>query len=173
MVNIYQHTQYCEGRGYVNPNSLKDAMAKERGDKRVMADNLGLMQQLAQNAQQKSAFQQVNFQQSLAQQPPAPQTLGQRVAQFIAQATANTAQLARQLIQVPAQLLANLGQQLQNLPGMLSRMTAQIGAFFFNTKESRNEKDEEVKKKRDESDVANADMFEINTIKEPSQSAGS
>lgn len=172
MVNIYQHVQYCEGRGYVNPHSLGDAVAKERGDKRVMTDLQGMAQRLQQNNQQKTAFQQINLQQGLAQQTQA-QTLGQRVAQFIARPIASASQLLRQAAQVPARVFAGIAQQMQKLPGMLTRLAGQIGAFFMNTKQSRNEKDEEVKKKREDSDVANADAFEINTIKEPNESSSS
>ncbi|MFN8614493.1 MAG: hypothetical protein U0003_01095 [Vampirovibrionales bacterium] len=44
MVNIFQHTQYCEGRGYVNKRSLSDAMAQEKATTRIQRDGQELFQ---------------------------------------------------------------------------------------------------------------------------------
>lgn len=172
MVNIFKHVQYCEGRGYVNSGSLNDAMSKERGNKRVAADFKALSTQ-AQQTQQRTVAQNAFANQAQFQAQAAKPTLVQQVARFIARPLATANRLLKAAAQVPAKLLAQVGKQLQNLGNIAGKLAAQIGSFFLNTKESRNEKDDEGIKKRDEEDIAHADMFEVNTIKEPSGSSAS
>jgi small-conductance mechanosensitive channel len=178
-VNILKHTQYCEGKGYVNSRSLNEAMSKERGQERVKTDFKQMasrINQQQQNTQQlnQGLLQQSN-QQLAAQQANRP--ILTQVARFIARPLATLAKFAQratqQLAQVPKQLAQLAGKAMQQAGNFISQLAGQLGSFFLNSKEARNEKNDEAKDKRDASDVGNADMFEVNTIKEPSKSSTS
>lgn len=152
MVNIYQHTQYCEGRGYVNPHSFADAMAKEKTDNRLNRDATALLMQGRQAMADKGATQTaLNQQTNLALLSRLPQPIALfagRAQQFIQQ------QLARVLPQAFVANTAQLAQNLQQSPNFLARAAGQVLGFFFSgSKKARGEYDDDDAELREANDL--------------------
>lgn len=167
MVNIYQHTQYCEGRGYVNPRSLAEAMADEKTNSRLNQDALGKLA-AGQRALSRNAGQQQFF----ARQGLLASALVNRLPTPIANVLGRFQQATQRLIAriLPQQVVANAGQlaqQLQQSPNFLSRAVGQVLGFFFSgSKKARNEYDDDEAELREENDLAIQDALFFSEIKQ-------
>lgn len=173
MVNIYQHTQYCEGRGYVNPRSLADAMAQEKANTRVTRDATELLTRGQLQQQQLQANRANPFAQPSP--PTQAQAFIQPLANFAAQALfagRNGLQAVNQLPQQFGQNATQLAQNLQQNPNFLARAVGQVLGFFFSgSKRARNERDDEADELREQNDTAVQDTLSFTEIKEPDASA--
>ena len=171
MVNIFQHTDYCEGRGYQNSRSLDIGIADENTANRVVRDG----QELLQRGQLYQQFS-LNLQDSF-RQPEIPQPVINPFAKVIA----STIQTVSNFFQDALQRLAQMMQQQQGLlktmaallrPPLetMQRLLASIAGLFFNRKVDRNERDDEQDKLRDDNEAAFLDPLSLITLKEPDKS---
>ncbi len=170
MVNIFQHVQYCEGRGYVNKGSLAEAMAQEKSGTRVKRDATELLTrgQLINNATRQATATQTTQANALLH------TLARPVANtvFLARlAGRRLLQLPQQLGQQLAQAGAQLAQGLQQSPNFLARAVGNLLGFFFsNDKRAKGERNEEAEETRKRDDVTFADPLTFTAIAEPEKS---
>lgn len=165
LVNIFQHVQYCEGRGYVNKRGLADAMAQEKSTTRVTRDAAELLTrgQLINQATRQQA--------SVSQQPVQQNP----VLQALVRPIANTLLFGRRVLQMPqalaqamAQTGARMAQNLQQSPNFLARAVGNLLGFFFgNDKKARNERDKDADEIRQRDDVTFADPLTFTAIAEP------
>ena len=171
MVNIFQHTEYCEGRGYQNSRSLDEGIAAENTTNRVARDG----QERLQRGQLYQQFS-LNLQDSF-RQPAVPQP----IVNPFAKAIANTIQTVSNFFQEAVQRLAQLMQQQQGLlktmaallrPPLetMQRLLSSLAGLLFNRKTDRNERDDERDTIRDDNEAAFLDPFSLITLKEPNKS---
>jgi hypothetical protein len=172
VVNIFQHTEYCEGRGYVNSLSLNEGMAAEQTANRVQRDGQESLQRGLLYQQFGQALQDT-FRQPAPPPPPINPVLRalvgtlQGVSAYGQQALQQVLQQA--LLQQQA-LLKGFMAVLRPPLDALQKLLATMASLFFNKKAERNEHDGERDALRDDNEAAFLDPFSFITLKEPNKS---
>lgn len=162
MVDVYKHTQYCMGRGYLNKRTYGDAVAQDRSTNRVKRDLVESMMAAARDAQ--------NGREELtARTLPQPRNLAQRVAVLLARPLLTLANVFQNMPRLPIPFSGFVQGAFQKAGTQLNQAVANLLSFFFGHKKD-NDKVEE-RKQREDTEIAESDLFTKFVVEESNESS--